>query len=194
MTKNYKVIDSTSRHTEGYLKTVLFRSAELKKMISMWKWSVLTLVEMIVGTELLESFVTTGSVLPYRRQAEENSKEYGNELHLTLHIPAGLITNLLRQKIIELLYYKYSLHYLILDSVGEPSINNESKIIDCSRTRFRARKNLFYQFIALRRVYDLFWLVFNIIIDSLVFLATTDIKFALLSALTVEAIRRLLRV
>ncbi|MBT1443308.1 hypothetical protein KJI95_02030 [Shewanella sp. JM162201] len=193
MTKDYRVIDSAKGRTESYLRLVCFRSPELKKEISLWKWFVLTIVEMVVGTELLESFLTTGSVSPYKTLIKEDSTEYGNELHLTLHIPAGLITNLLRNKIIELLYYKHFLHYLILVPVGEPCVNDESKTIDCSRTRFRARKNIFYQFISLRRVYDLFWLVFNITIDLLVFLATTDIQFALLSALTIEAIRRLLR-
>lgn len=190
MSKNYKVTDSTNGRTSGYLKEVCFRSSDLKLEVSPFKWFVLT----IVGTELLESLVTTGSVPPYKTIKKEDSEEYGNELHLTLHIPAGLITNILRNQIIELLYYKYYLQYLILTPVGEPTEDHTAKIIDCSWTRFRARKNIFYQFIALRRVYDLFWLVFNIAVDLIVFFATTDIKFALLSALTVEAIRRLLRV
>jgi hypothetical protein len=194
MNKNYKVTDSANGRTSGYLKEVCFRNSDLKLQVSPFKWFILTIVEMIVGTELLESLVTTGSVPPYKKIKKENSEEYGNELHLTLHIPAGLITNILRNQIIELLYYKYYLQYLILTPVGKPSEDHTAKIIDCSRTRFRARKDIFYQFIALRRVYDLFWLFFNITVDLIVFLATTDIKFALLSALTIEAVRRLLRV
>ena len=194
MVQNYKVIDSTNGRTRGYLNEVYFRNDELKQKVGLWKWAVLTIIEMIVGAELLESLVTTASVLPYRNLKKVDSEEYGNELHLALHIPAGLVTNLLRKQVIELLYYKYYLQYLILDPVGECDVNSESKTIDCSRTRFRARKNVFYQFIALRRVYELFWLIFNIAVDLLVYLATTDIKFVLLSALTVEAIRRVLRV
>lgn len=194
MSKNYKVIDSDKGRPNSYLKLVAFRNEELKKQVSSLKWFILTVVEMIVGTELLESFVTTGSVPTYKKILKEDSDEYGNELHLSLHIPAGLVTNILRSQIIDLLYYKYYLQYLILYPVGKPCEDNKSKTIDCSRTRFRARKNVFYQFIALRRVYDLFWLIFNITVDSLVFVATTDIKFVLLSALTIEAIRRLLRV
>jgi len=194
MSKNHKVIDMANGRTKGYLKEVCFRSTDLKQRISSIKWFTLTIIEVIVGAELLESIVTTGSVKPNETLAKTDSEQYGNELHLTLHIPAGLITNLLRNQIIELLYYKYYLHYLVLTPVGEPCVDDNSNIIDCSRTRFRARKNVFYQFIALRRVYDLFWLVFNISVDLLIFLTTTDINLALLSALSIEAARRLLRV
>lgn len=194
MKKNFKVIDTQNKSTGSYLKLVCYRNTDLKAQVTRFKWFVMTIVEMVVGTELLESFVTTGSVHPYQTIIKDDSDNYGNELHLSLHIPAGLITNILRNQIIELLYYKYSLQYLILEPVGEPYVNKEESTIDCSRTRFRARKEIFYQFIALRRVYDLFWLIFNLTIDLMVFLITTDIKFALLSALAVEALRRLLRV
>lgn len=194
MKNNFKVIDTQNKRTGSYLKLVCYRNTDLKAQVTRFKWFVMTIVEMVVGTELLESLVTTGSVPPYQTIIKDDSDNYGNELHLSLHIPAGLITNILRNQIIELLYYKYSLQYLILVPVGEPYVNKEESTIDCSRTRFRARKEIFYQFIALRRVYDLFWLIFNLTIDLMVFLITTDIKFALLSAFAVEALRRLLRV
>jgi len=194
MKKNYKVIDTQNGRIGSYLKLVCYRNTNLKAQVTPIKWFVMTIVELIVGTELLESFVTTGSVPPYKTIVKDDSDNYGNELHLSLHIPAGLITNILRNQIIELLYYKYSLQYLVLEPVGEPHVNNEQSTIDCSRTRFRARKEIFYQFIALRRVYDFFWLVCNLTIDLMVFFITTDIKFVLLSALAVEAFRRFLRV
>lgn len=194
MSNNYKVIDNTQPSANSYLKMVCFRNTDIKKQILPFKWFLLTLVEMIVGTELLESLVTTGSVQPSKTLIKEDSEKYGSELHLSLHIPSGFITNILRKQIIEVLYYKYSLQYLILVPIGEPVIDEQKKIIDCSGTRFRARKNIFHQFMVLRRVYDLFWLVLNITVDLLVFVATTDIKLALLSALTLEAIRRLVRI
>ncbi|MGI2121253.1 hypothetical protein ACRN9J_03500 [Shewanella baltica] len=194
MSKNYRVIDSQNGIVGSYLKMVCYRNSDLMGQVTALKWFAMTIVEMVVGTELLESFVITGSVIPYYTIVKDDSANYGSELHLSLHIPEGVITNILRNQIIELLYYKYSLQYLILSPVGKPYVNNEKNTIDCSRTRFRARKDIFYQFIALRRVYDLFWLVFNVTVDLIVFFVTTDIKFALLSALFVEAIRRLLRV
>lgn len=194
MDKDYEVVDGAKGFTGSYLKTVCFRNDELKRQVSAFKWFILTVVEFLVGSELLENFVVTGSVPPYKTIKKDDSPSYGAELHLTLHIPAGFFTNLLRKQIIELLYYKFHWQYLILDQVGETHINDDEKVIDCTRTRFRARKELFYQFIAVRRVYDLFWLVFNLSIDLLVFFATTDIKMALVAALSIEAIRRVLRV
>jgi hypothetical protein len=194
MNKNYRIIDENRVLNGGYLKTVCFRNMELKNQLSVSKWLQLTLVEMIVGAELLESLVTTGSVSTDKNFLNGDSANYGNELHLSLHIPGGIITNLLKNQIIELLYYKFHWQYLILDQVGDTYIDDKANIISCTRTRFRARKDLFYQFIALRRVYDLFWLVFNLIVDSVVFLVTKDIQYSLISALTIEAIRRVLRV
>ena len=190
----YKVTDKTEGKTDGYIKVVFFRNDEIKSKISAFRWFILTIVEMVVGTEILESFTTTGSVKPCKTIVKADSDNYGDELHLTLHIPAGLITNILRNQIIELLYYKFHYQYMILESVGEPVIDKTKGTIDCSRTRFRARKELFYQFIALRRVYDFTWLIVNLSIDTVVFFATTDIKFALVSAIVVEAIRRFLKV
>lgn len=192
MSKNYKVIDKKGHIKASYIKVACFRDSELKSEISALKWFILTLVEFVVGAEILENIINSGSVHPEHKK--DDSDQYGNELHLSLHIPSGLITNLLRKQIIELLYYKFYRQYLILEPVGKPIINDAEKQIDCSRTRFRARKNLFYEFIAFRRVYDLFWLIANLSIDAIVLLATTDIQLALLSAFTVEAFRRMLRV
>lgn len=194
MGKNYKAIDTTKGFTDGYIKQVCFRNEHLKKQVGPFKWFILTLVEFIVGAELIESIIFTGSVPPHKNLNKNDSEQYGNELHLTLHIPAGLITNLLRNQIIELLYYKFYSQYLILEQVGNVHIDDNKKTINCTRTRFRARKNLFSQFIAVRRVYDLFWLIVNLMVDLIVFIATTDIQLVLLSALIVEAFRRVLRV
>jgi hypothetical protein len=192
MPKNYEVVETGNNIKPSYIKVACFRNARLKSEISAFKWFILTLVEFVVGAEILENIINSGSVHPEHKK--DDSYKYGNELHLSLHIPSGLITNLLSKQIIELLYYKFYLQYLILEPVSEPVINDAEKQIDCSRTRFRARKNLFYEFIAFRRVYDLFWLIANLSIDAIVLLATTDIQLALLSAFSVEAFRRILRI
>lgn len=147
---------------------------------------------MLVGVELLESIVTTGSVEPYRTIKKDDSSEFGAELHLNLHIPTGIVTNMCRRFILEVLYYKYYWQYLIFDRVGDPHINGKEKIIDCTRTRFRAKKSLFYQMIALRRVYNLAWIIFNISIDILVYYLSSSIDAAILSGIAIETLRRLL--
>ena len=162
--------------------------------ISLGKWIWLTLIELIVGPELIESIVTTASVPPDGKNQKEDSSKFGAELHLTLHIPSGLVTNFLRPKIIELLYYKFYWQYLLITPVGEPYINDKARTIDCTRTRFRARKEVFYQLIALRRVYDLSWLVFNLSVDLLVYYLSSSLEWALVSALIIEGARRLLKV
>ncbi|WP_020411181.1 hypothetical protein [Microbulbifer variabilis] len=194
MNKAYEVIDHANSYTGGYIKEVFLRDQELKGQIGYFKWLIITLVEMIVGSELLESLIVTGSVPPHNTIEKIDSSKYGSEMHLSLHIPAGLVTGIFKRQILEVLYFKFYCRYEILDKVGEPFINHRNRVIDCTRVRFRARKSLFYQFIALRRVYDLFWLVLNLLIDVIVFFITTDIKFALLAALIVEALRRILRV
>jgi len=191
---DYRVIDKTTAYEKSYIGVVFRRNDRLKNDISLIKWLWLTLIELVVGFELIESIVTTASVPPYGKNQKEDSGKYGAELHLSLHIPSGLITNFLRPQIIELLYYKYYYQYLLLSPVGEPDINDTKNIIDCTRTRFRARKEIFYQLIALRRVYDFSWLVFNLSVDLIVYYLSSNLEWALVSALTIEGIRRLLKV
>ncbi len=191
---DYRVLDKTKAHEKSYISVVFRRNDRLKDDISLSKWIWLTLIELIVGFELIESIVTTASVPPYGKNQIEDSGKYGAELHLTHHIPSGLITNLLRSQIIELLYYKFYYQYLLLSLVGEPYIDDTAHTIDCTRTMFRARKEIFYQLIALRRVYDLSWLVFNLFIDLLVYYLSSSLEWALVSALTIEGVRRLLKV
>lgn len=173
---DYRVLDKTQAYEKSYISVVFRRNERLKDDISLRKWIWLTLIELIVGFELIESIVTTASVPPYGKNQKEDSSKYGAELHLTLHIPSGLITNFLRSQIVELLYYKFYLKYLLLSPMSEPYIDDEARTIDCTRTRFRARKEIFYQLIALRRVYDLSWLVFNLSIDFLVFQLGTPLR------------------
>ena len=191
---DYRVLDKTGAYEKSYIGVVFRRHDRLKDDISLSKWIWLTLIELIVGPELIESIVTTASVPPYGKNPKEDISKYGAEFHLTLHIPSGLITNFLRPQIIELLYYKFHWQYLLLMPLGEPYIDVKARTIDCTRTRFRARKEIFYQLIALRRVYDLSWLVFNLSVDLLVYYLSSSLEWALVSALTIEGARRLLKV
>jgi hypothetical protein len=191
---NYKIIDNQTAYTSSYIGTVFRRNPNLKTMISFWRWTWLTILEIVVGAELLENIIISGSVFPHENiTKKDDSTKFGNELHLTLHIPSGFITNFFRPKIIELLYYKFCCQYLLLHPVGETSINHNKKTIDCTRTRFRANKELFYQLIAFRRVYEISWLGFNLLVDILVLYFSYNINWAIISAISVEAIRRLLK-
>ncbi|MCF9066254.1 hypothetical protein, partial [Vibrio parahaemolyticus] len=194
MNKNYRVVDKTRTYEDGYLKLVFFRSPKLRDRIGRMRWILVTLTELIVGAELLESLLVTASVPPSLQSEKSECERSGLPLHLSMHIPMGFVTKKLKFKILEVLYYKYCLQYMILESTSPPKVNELEKIINCTRTKFRANKSTFYQFIALRRVYDLSWLVFNISLDLLIYVWSNDLNAALLSALFVEGLRRAIKV
>ncbi len=190
----YKVVDQSSAYLGSYIRILFFRKSELVKEIPLLKWVWLTFVEFIFGIELLESIVTTGSVKPYKNIEKPDSHLFGDEIHLNHHIPSGLLTNLFRPYLVQLLYFKYYKQYLILIPVGEPYINDAENRIDCTRTRFRARKEVFSQLITFRRIYELMWVIFNLSVDLIVYYFSKSIEWALLSAMCIEALRRFLRV
>ncbi|ETZ09179.1 hypothetical protein [Vibrio parahaemolyticus] len=194
MNKNYRVVDKTRTYEDGYLKLVFFRSHKLRDRIGRMRWILVTLTELMVGAELLESLLVTASVPPSLQSEKAEYERFGLPLHLSMHIPMGFVTKKLKFKILEVLYYKYCLQYMILESTSPPKVNELEKIINCTRTKFRVNKYTFYQFIALRRVYDLSWLVFNISLDLLIYVWSNDLNAALLSALFVEGLRRAIKV
>ena len=194
MHKNYSVIDKGSAYESGYLKLVFFRRTTLVDKVSLIRWVQLTIVEMIVGYELLESFLITASVPSDFKDREPDNEDYGKPMHLRLHIPMGLVNKRLKPYILEVLYYKYYLQYLMIEPVQAPKRDELTKTINCTRTRFRAKKSMFYQLIYFRRVYDLTWLLTNVCIDLAVYLSSSDINLAIISALLVEGFRRLIKI
>lgn len=197
---NYEVIDRSKYLDSSYLRAVLFRGNNLRGSephiphVSRWKWIRLTLIELAFGIDLIDSIITTGSVPPHKNIDSEDNENFGAPLHLNNHIPFSLMSSKCRKAIVEVLYYKYYLHYYIIWPVGEPHIDDNKQRIDVTRTRFRAGKDRFYQLIALRKVYDVIWLVGNLSIDLFVYLLFQSLEAALLSALTVEGFRRFLRI
>ena len=183
------IIDDNPAVTGSYFKIVFCKSDRVKNDLSSCDWFILTFIEFLFGEELLEQLVTTSAY-------NEGSKKAGHFLHLNDMIPAGILTNIFRHKICQLLYYKYYKHYLFLASettINENNITDESgKSLDLRRERFAMRHDLLYQVIAFRRVYILQWVIFNLSIDIIVYL-TMDLQAALLSALSIEGIRRLMR-
>lgn len=180
-----KIIDDKPALSGSYLGLVLFRSDRVKSLTGLWDWILLTLVELVVGDELLEQLVITSAY-------NESGKRVGHFLHLSDMVPSGIITNALRQKIYQVLYFKYHIHYLFLALESDDSPIFCEGDIDLRRDRFGMRHDVLYQVIAFRRVYILAWLAFNVVINVLLFFVS-DLQTALLGALSVEGIRRLLR-
>jgi hypothetical protein len=186
------ITDSRPAVEKSYLKTFLFRSDHMDDDITIIDWITLTLIEFMFGEELLEQLVITASY------SSNSLGKSGRFLHISNMIPSGFLTNIFRQKISQLLYYKFYQHYLCLvpeEPIDGRSIRSdnitESKI-NLSRERFSMRHDLLYQVIAFRRVYILLWVVLNLSIDIIIFL-NFDLQAALTSALTIEGIRRMLR-
>ena len=180
------IIDKNPAISGSYAKTVFCRSDRVKSEVGLLDWCVLTIVELIVGEELLEQLVTTSAY------NETEKTKVGHFLHLSDMVPSGRITNALRRKIYQVLYYKYYKQYLFL--TPEAAIDNfeTTARLDLRRARFGMRHDLLYQVIAFRRVYILAWLFSNVTINVALYL-TADLQSALLGALSVEGIRRLFR-
>ncbi len=171
------------------MKIVFCRSDRVKNDVSLYEWTVLTLIEFLFGEELLEQFIITAAY-------NDENKKTGHFLHLTDMVPAGILTNYFRHKICQLLYYKFYKHYLFLASeteINENEVTDEaSGALNLCRNRFAMKHDLLYQVIAFRRAYILQWIVFNLAIDIIVYLSI-DLQAALFSALAIEDARRLLR-
>lgn len=83
------------------------------------RWIWLCILEMFFGQELLESLVITASQSGCPEDPDPKGL-YGKPMHLNLHIPSSIFTNLFRSQLVELLFYKYYLHYKFIEPVGEP--------------------------------------------------------------------------
>ena len=165
---------------------MFFRVTAEAKKIHFVDWFVLTFFELIFGEEILEQLALTAS---YNNKTE--NEKTGHMLNLTDMVPSGLLTNFFRHKIIQLLYYKYYNVYFFLES--KCSVIEHGNTLNLSRVQFAMRHELLYQIIAFRRVYLLTWLIINITVDVLVYYSQ-DLQSAILSALALEALRRISRV
>lgn len=78
--------------------------------------------------------------------------------------------------------------------VDRPNILGDESTIDCTYTRFALFKPKLWQVITFRRVYIACWVIINLSIDLLVYCASTSVTFALLPAVIIEGVGRLLKV
>ncbi|MEZ8577527.1 hypothetical protein F0248_08460 [Vibrio crassostreae] len=192
--KNFKVIDKQDFNGQSYLSIVFLRGKDLKSEVSLFKWIKLTLVELAIGVELLESIIMSFSIVPYENYKNRLGENYGATRHLSIFVPYGIFNNIVREVAIEVLFYKYHKQYYLLQPAEEYEVDEHTCSINCTRTRFSARKELFTELIAFRRVYELFWLFFNLSIDIIVYLLSNSIEATIITAMVIEGIRRSLRV
>lgn len=176
-------------NTHGsYFKLVLCRSDKVQE-IGIKDWILLMIVEVVFGEELLERLTITAAY------NENEASKVGHFLHVSDLVPAGLFTNLFRNRLYQVIYYKYFKHYFFLASESnfdENEFLQKDGSLMLSRVRFGMRHDLLYQTIAFRRVYILLWVCLNLVLDLLVFL-TADLQAAIVAAVSIEAIRRLLK-
>ncbi len=187
-----KVIDKQPPVVQDYFALVFIRSERTRGCVSRVRWFWLCVVEILFGQELIESFVTTAanSGCP---EEPDHAREYGEPNQLNLHIPSGFFTNRFRSHILQLLYYKFYLQYLLILPVSEPLSNKQTNSIDVTRVRFRLRKSLLYLVIPFRRVYLFTALAVNLIADALAYAVTMDLYIAIVVGVVIEFVRRLLK-
>jgi hypothetical protein len=189
---SYQIKDYSRFHTNNLFKLVFCRNATTKKLISFNRWLYITLFEILFGSELIENIINS-SICP-SNTAGSDTAAYGRKQKLNLHVPSGLFTNMFRKQLVEVLYYKYYLQYAILEPSHKPEVNEALNQIDCTDTYFSAFKEMFNQLIALRRVYDFSFLIFNLSIDMVVYLITDRIDLAIVTALILESVRRTIKI
>jgi len=192
MPRYIKIVDTQRPVIQNYFALVFVRGEKVKSRVSLPRWIWLTFIEILFGQELLESLVNTAanSGCP---EAPDQEREYGEPNQLNLHIPNGLFTNLFRTHLIQLLYYKFYLHYLFILPVATPQENEVTGTIDVTRIRFRLRKSLLYLVLPFRRVYLVSALGLNLMADALAYAATSNISIAIAVGVALEFIRRVLK-
>jgi len=192
MSKYFKIVDSQSPIKHNYFSIVFIRGEHVKSKLSLPRWLWLCAVEVLFGKELLESFVVTASNSGSPEDLDEK-REYGEPNQLNLHIPSGVFTNLFREQILQVLYYKYYLQYLFILPLSEPIEDEQSNTINLTRVRFRLRKSLLYLIIPFRRVYIVSAIAVHLVVEALSYLVTTNLWFVAAVGALIELLRRLLK-
>ena len=190
--KDYRIIDNTRIPKQSFFKIFARRRKEVIPLISWYKWAWLSIVEILFGEELIESLVTTSSVeKPDLNNYRDDN--YGPAQNLSMHIPQGVFNDLFRNQLIEVLFFKFYMQYLLIEPRDDVSYRETGTEIDCSRIRFSVFKPKLWQVIAFRRIYLFAWLVLNASVDLVIYFISSSLSIALLTALIVEAFRRLLK-
>ncbi|MEX6368104.1 hypothetical protein AB6F62_08350 [Providencia huaxiensis] len=182
--KNYKVVDKTNNLKTPYLKIILCRSELAKSQVTRCKWAWLTLIELLFGMSLLNSLKIISTV-----QSGNDPKRFSIGKHLSIYIPSSKLTRCFKDSILEVLYYKYHLSYLLLKSAEPPYISDKERVVYCSRTRFSVDKAYITGIFELQKKYDFLWLVINVVTTIGVYCITPE-NVWLITSLAIEGIRR----
>ncbi|MEJ5028823.1 hypothetical protein [Comamonas sp. MYb69] len=192
--KDFNIVDERNKKlSPNYFKSVFFREDRIRSEIGRCKWMWLCLLETLFGAELLENLVTTASAGKHDPVKDPNM-EFGLAQQLSMHIPSGIFTNLFHHQIIQLLYYKFHLQYLILSRDGIPIPDPQKREIDVKRVRFALQKRLLYQFIAFRRVYIVTAIAASLILNIIAYYVTESAYIAAYTAIGLEALRRIFKI
>jgi len=165
---------------ESILKTVFFKSSQ---QISTFKWLKLSFLEAYLGEQLIEMLANTASF--NKDQSGDlafDIKPNGWKVNLEEYIPATVINSLLNKHIIDLLETKFVHHYQLIQSVKINS-DNVKKLYELNNQKL-------FLLTELKLSYNTIWVTINLLIDTVVYIITKDITWALVSGAIVEFIRR----
>jgi len=165
---------------ESILKTVFFKSS---KQISTFKWLKLLLLEAYLGEQLIEMLANTASF--NKDQSGDlafDIKPNGWKVNLEEYIPATIINSLLSKHIIDLLETKFVNHYQLIQPV-KINPDNLKKLYELNNQKL-------FLLTELKLSYNTIWVTINLLIDTVVYIITKDITWALVSGAIVEFIRR----
>ena len=115
-------------------------------------------------------------------------------MQLSQHIPRGFFSDLFKKSLVEVLFYKFYLQYLLIEPRDGVDQDDHRMINECSNSKFSVFKLKLWSVIAFKRVYILNWIVINGTVDMFVFMVSSNFDMVLLTAILIEALRRLLKV
>ena len=183
--------DTEKLKTPSVLKLLFFR-AENNKDVPIFLWIKILITELFFAEEILDNLVMTSS---YNNtgifELSGGAKDSGWNRQICYHIPNGIVNNFFIKPITEMIFIKYYRQYLIIETDCQLIPINEDNSIDISEVDFKVSKERLHQFMELKKLYNFIGVILNILFDSIVYLATKRIDFAILSGAVIEWIRKI---
>jgi len=163
---------------ESVFKSIFFRH---DSTIGLWRWFKMLSTELYVGEQLLDLIGVTASHSKEKTPQDPafTAPANGWRAELQQYIPATFLNRVLQDRITEVLEVKYGNSYNLIKQVGhQPGL-------------WEQNPNRLYMISELRLAYNTCWTAFNILVDIIVYLITSDLAAALLAGGFIEALRRL---
>jgi len=187
----FHIKDAEKFKTPSVLKLIFFRN-ENNKDVSMFFWFKILITELFFAEEILDNLVMTSS---YNNTGSFDlsggAKDSGWNRQICYHIPNGIVNNFFIKPITEMIFIKYYRQYLIIETDSQLIPINGDNSIDISEVDFKVSKERLHQFMELKKLYNFIGVISNILIDSIVYLATKRIDFAILSGAFIEWLRKI---